>query len=1101
MTGATHTFGFAMTEAGDRFTVTTTIPGIFIAPLPWRYLARNPDAATPSLEAPTGDRRAHSISKPHPWRQKRADDPAYFKYYNSRYGAAESEADGWFTAACGPMVYQDGALPGLRGQYFVCEPAGNLIHRALIEADGAALKIRRAPGEEQSEFAASTDAWSHPMNLTHGPDGSIWVTDYYREIIEDYSAIPRHLQQQYGVYAGHDRGRIYRLTHRDAPRAPVADMSTLETEALARECASPLFWRRQTAQRLLVERGEKNAAPALRELLADKNAEPSAVVIALRTLDQLGALTPSDAQPFISHAAAAVRIHALQLADHWFAKAEGRALLDATLTAAAAEPNPRVQIQFALSLGEARDPRAFAMLARFVRERLGVRWMDAAVLSSLHGRGLEMLGTLLREPGGSAPFLPPLAQAIAARRDESELAGTLSLVITAKQDTQTAVLDALARGRKNAPRKPLADKSARAALATLAASPLAGVRTAARALEDTFVATLVDDESLVSSGQLPPLEQINDETFRRFVAALARPRDQKHGHEIFLQACATCHRIGNEGKEMGPDLLGQLGMAEETLLKDVLMPNERIRPGYETTLVQMTDGTAVTGILKDDGATSLSLMSPNGVEQVLLRKDVTGVRRLATSLMPSFAEGLKPSDVADLLAWLRSHLGTGTPNAAEPRKVNGADSSSRADGRPGYTTYTNFSQVMQASDARYPAITRVSDPGASDHPAYTGFFFYQCLQFDPTGRYLLGMRVYFENRDIQPDDRAEVGFIDLKDHYKWTKIGETTAWNCQQGARLQWRPASDEIVWNDRSDDRMSFVCRVYNFHTGKRRNLPRPIYDLSPDGGTALTHDFEGEHQGTDYASIRAQNKDQVAPSKTGVWKMNMDTGNAELIMPLDKMAAIAFPGGIPSSGHFYIFREGWNPSGTRFITFIKDPENKLFEGYSIAANGMDVRYLYHNPSHHAWLDDNYIFDFGYHKPPGGGQALRGYFLFKDDGSGTAKELLWAVEVDDGFGGDGHGSFVPGSGGDWIISDTYNIHGFQYLFMFHRPSKLFVPLARLKCNRPNDVHRVDTHPRLSRNGRLVSIDASHEGLGRQMYVIDISHIVDNPPNKRTSVQ
>src|SRR5439155_14234202 len=75
------------------------------------------------------------------------------------------------------------------------------------------------------------------------------------------------------------------------------------------------------------------------------------------------------------------------------------------------------------------------------------------------------------------------------------------------------------------------------------------------------------------------------------------------------------------------------------------------------------------------GATSLTLMSPNGVEQVLLRKDVTGVRRLATSLMPSFAEGLKPSDVADLLGWLRSHLGSRTPNAAEPRKVNGGDSS------------------------------------------------------------------------------------------------------------------------------------------------------------------------------------------------------------------------------------------------------------------------------------------------------------------------------------------------------------------------------------------------------------------------------------------
>ena len=670
VTGATHTFGFAMTESGDRFTVTTTVPGIFIAPLPWRYLARNPDAATPSLEAPAGDRRAYSISKPHPWRRKRADDPAYFKYYNSRYGAAESEADGWFTAACGPMVYQDRALPGLHGQYFVCEPAGNLIHRAVVEPAGTALQLRRVPGEEQSEFAASTDAWSHPMNLAHGPDGSIWVVDYYREIIEDYSAIPRHLQQQYGLYAGHDRGRIYRLTHREAPRPPPADMSKLEAAALARECASPLFWRRQTAQRLLRERQAISAAPALRALLADRNAEPSAVITTLRTLEQLGGLTPSDVQPFLSHAAAAVRIQALQLADRWFAREEGRALFDAALTAAATELNPRVQIQFALSLGATRDPRAFAMLARFAREKLSARWMDAALLSSLHGRGLELLGTLLREPGGSMPFLSPLAQAIAARRDESEIASTLGLIAAASPDTQAIVLKALTRGRKNAPRKPLTDKSARAALANLAASPNAEVRIAARALEDTFVATVTDDESLVPAGQLPPVEQINDETFRRFVAALTGPRDLKRGHVIFVQACATCHRVGNEGSDVGPDLLGQLGMAEESLLKDILMPNERIRPGFETPLVQTRDGGAMIGLLKGDDATSLTLMQAGAVEQVLLRKDVLGVRRVATSLMPSFAEGLMPSDVADLLAWLRSNLKSGPPKAAETPKVN-----------------------------------------------------------------------------------------------------------------------------------------------------------------------------------------------------------------------------------------------------------------------------------------------------------------------------------------------------------------------------------------------------------------------------------------------
>jgi putative heme-binding domain-containing protein len=435
-------------------------------------------------------------------------------------------------------------------------------------------------------------------------------------------------------------------------------MSALDAKGLGRECASPLFWRRQTAQRLLVEREEKNAAPVLRELLADKRAEPSSVITALRTLDQLGVLAPTDVQQFIRHADAAVRVHALQLADPWFAKEEGRAVLETTLAAAAAEDSPRVQIQLALSLGETRDPRAFAVLARFLREKLDVRWMDAAVLSSLHNRGLEMLEELVREPGGSARFLGTLAQSIAARRNEIELARSLSLIATAQPGTQAAVLDGLVKGRKNATRQPLADKSARATLSALAASPAAQVRTATRALEDTFVATLAEDESLVSAGRLPPTEQVSEEVFRKFVAALAGPRDLRHGHELFVQACATCHRIAKEGSEVGPDLLGQVGMAEESLLKDLLLPNERIRPGYETTLVQTRDGGAVTGLLKTDGATSLTLMQAGGVEQVLLRKDVAGVRRLATSLMPSFAESLKPSDAADLLAWLRSTLGT-----------------------------------------------------------------------------------------------------------------------------------------------------------------------------------------------------------------------------------------------------------------------------------------------------------------------------------------------------------------------------------------------------------------------------------------------------------
>ncbi len=657
VTGATGTFGFTFAEAGDRFTISTGEPGRYVAPLPWVYLVRNPDAATPSaLHIGTGDRRVYPLAPPHPWRQKRADHPEYSKYYRSRYGAGDSDAGGWFTSACGPLIYRDHALPGLHGQYFVCDPSGNLIHRAVIESDGPALKLLRAPGEEKSEFAASRDSWSHPMNLTHGPDGSIWITDFYREIIEDYSAIPRHLQQQYGLYAGHDRGRIYRLTHRDAPKAPSSDMNSLDAKSLAGEIASPLLWRRQTAQRLLTERGEKSAVPALRAMRAAPDASSATLIATLRTLDGLGALAPGDVQPFLSNRTESVRVHAWQLAEAWFRRDDARPLLDAALASAAAEQSPRVQIQCALSLGESNDPRAFALLARFAREKLAVRWMDAALLSSLHTRGGEMLAELLREPGESAKFLPLLAQAIAARRDESELAKTLQSLIGTKAETQAALLASLVKGRARAARAPLVNATAREALGALAASADATVRAAARALEDSFVPAADEAAGILPAGTDKPAMQVSDETFRKYVAALAGPRDARRGHLIFQQACMVCHNIGKEGHPFGPDLLGELGVAEETLVRHLLLPNERIRPGFETTLVETRGGTHVVGLLKDDGATSLTIAQPGGAGQIVLRKDVKSVRRLAVSLMPSFNEALAPADVAHLLTWLRSQL-------------------------------------------------------------------------------------------------------------------------------------------------------------------------------------------------------------------------------------------------------------------------------------------------------------------------------------------------------------------------------------------------------------------------------------------------------------
>ncbi len=435
VTGGTHTIGFAFTETGDRFVVSTRSPGMFVAPLPWRYLARNPNVAVPRLDINTAaDNRVYPISRPHPWRTRRADDPGFAKYYTDHYGVEESAPNGYFTSACSPLVYQDVTLPGLRGQLLACEPAQNLVHREVIERDGVMLNLRRPESEQQAEFLASSDSWFHPISLAHAPDGSVNVVDFYREIIEDYSAVPRYLQQQYGLVNGRDYGRIWRLTHRDAPNAPAADMSGLDADALAGEIASPHFWRRQTARRLLIARHATAAVADLRRLVRESD-QPATVLGSLYTLDGLSELTPDDARAALEHASAGVRVHGLRLAERWLDRDAD--LLD-TVLAMKNDEAETVLLQLALTLGESYDKRIVPALAHLAREHGEVQWMDSAILSSLAERGGSMLAELLPSgdaeatPNKSAALLQPLCAAIGARRNGGELSQALIAVAGAK---------------------------------------------------------------------------------------------------------------------------------------------------------------------------------------------------------------------------------------------------------------------------------------------------------------------------------------------------------------------------------------------------------------------------------------------------------------------------------------------------------------------------------------------------------------------------------------------------------------------------------------------------------------------------------------------
>ncbi len=90
---------------------------------------------------------------------------------------------GEFTSACGMTQYWGGAFPPqFNGVSFVNEPVHNLVHRDVLRDSGSTFVASRA--RDGVEFLASTDPWFRPVNLTVGPDGALYLLDYYREVIE-----------------------------------------------------------------------------------------------------------------------------------------------------------------------------------------------------------------------------------------------------------------------------------------------------------------------------------------------------------------------------------------------------------------------------------------------------------------------------------------------------------------------------------------------------------------------------------------------------------------------------------------------------------------------------------------------------------------------------------------------------------------------------------------------------------------------------------------------------------------------------------------------------------------------------------------------------
>lgn len=547
---------------------------------------------------------------------------------------------GQFTAACGCLIYRGDALPKeYYGSGFVCDPTGNLVHAEKLNYD--APGVVGTPWFADREFLASKDEWFRPVNLEVGPDGALYVVDMYRAVIEHPEWVPAELKHRPDERLGEDRGRVYRIQasdtspHRTAvkpepPRSeagatfrrliasPLADAERMPVLSAAVEKHGGERWMRTA---ILLAAGD-HAPELLQHLLEQKGIDPPLLQDLARIDGRLAEKSEHRGN----------KARAMLLAAN-SPTAEHLTLITAFLQGNAdrregAEFWPRLMQTAAKIAGDTAAAestrRAAIELLAFATDERGTLLALASSDQPLRLVALQSFAALPGEEGwkellASSPKLPPLVRK--ALLDKA----------LASPARHALLLDAVEAG---AVRVTEFDPAFTARLTNTGSPELK-----ARAAKLLAAAVPADRAQVLADYQ----------------SALALKGDETRGAASFQKNCAACHKIGETGVNVAPDISDSRTKTTSQLLTDILQPNRAIDNNYLAYMALLEDDTVVSGVLATETATSVTFKVPGGKTVVVPRTDIRELKSTGVSLMPEGLERTIPvAEMADLLAFIKN---------------------------------------------------------------------------------------------------------------------------------------------------------------------------------------------------------------------------------------------------------------------------------------------------------------------------------------------------------------------------------------------------------------------------------------------------------------